>query len=404
MNVALAAAVRPSRVWPTLDGLGALVRAASSPRFRAAARPRMRSSVRQAMWLAVLAAVVDCAWLVPGHPDAASRIVAANGFVAVVAVVAFIAVGRWRHLSPEMLVFAVLLAVDASIGVVIGIDARVFLLGAGYVLLLPPVVALLIPWRTFLHATWLLTHAVAAVALAGLAPVAAIAIDGPRTLMALLVVSSAGSILGHLANLRGRVVSFGLIERIKFMNRQARRDQNALEQLNARLAQVAWTDRLTGLGNRLALQRQLAVVRSRISRLGDRYALLMLDLDHFKVINDTLGHFTGDDVLRRVAAAVQTATRASDATYRFGGEEFVVVVGLAHGDEAMAVAERLRRSVEALGIAHPGNPPYGVATVSIGVAVIDGARLDDTDDAWLQSADGALYVAKRSGRNRCVAA
>jgi diguanylate cyclase (GGDEF)-like protein len=400
MDAALPVTARPPRGWAALSGVGDVLVAASAPRFRAVSRSRIRASVRQAMALAVLAGVVDCAWLLPSHQGDAIRILGANGLVAAMAVASYLAMGRYRQLPAEAVAFGMLLMVDVSIAVVIGVDGEVSLLCAGYVLLLPPVVSLLIPWRTELHIVWLTAHGLAAVALSGLAPAEAIAIDGPRTLLALLLVASAGSVLGHLANLRARVVSFALIERVRLMHRQARRDEASLRLLNMRLEHVAWTDQLTGLGNRLALQRQLGIVRSRIERYGDRYALVMVDLDHFKAINDSHGHFAGDDVLRRVAAVLDAATRASDATYRFGGEEFVALVVIDGEREAAIVAERLRSAVERERIPHPRNPPHGVVTVSVGLTIVGAERISEPDDVWLKAADAALYEAKAQGRNR----
>jgi diguanylate cyclase (GGDEF)-like protein len=252
------------------------------------------------------------------------------------------------------------------------------------------------------HIAWLISHAIAAAILSMLATPEWRAIGGPRTLMALLVVASTVSLLGHLANLRARVVSFGQIEQIRSMNRHARRDDVRLRRLNSLLQTVARTDELTGLGNRVGLERHLRAMRSRIDRRGDQFVLLMLDLDRFKAINDSLGHNAGDDVLRRIAQAIEGAMRAGDAVYRFGGEEFIAIVALDAQAEAAIVAERVRSEIEALAISHPANPPFGKVTVSIGGCVVDRSRLGEDDDAWLRRADEALYAAKGLGRNRSV--
>jgi diguanylate cyclase len=165
---------------------------------------------------------------------------------------------------------------------------------------------------------------------------------------------------------------------------------------------MARTDQLTGLGNRAALEDQLAAMRSVIDRAGVRYAVLLLDLDRFKLINDELGHSAGDDVLRRVSRGMRGAMRAGDGAFRFGGEEFIAIVHLAEGDDAFAAAERVRRVIERIAIAHPSNPPFGVVTASVGGCVVDRARLEEPPDAWFASADRALYEAKRLGRNRSV--
>lgn len=302
----------------------------------------------------------------------------------------------------EPVLIGVLLAVDVSIGVVASMDIEGARLSAGYALVLPPFVALLIPWRTRVHLLWLGAHAAAigclSVVIAG-DPQAA---GGPKVLIGLLIVSSAVSMLGHFANLRARVESFLHVQHIASMNRDMRRRDTSLTALNELLEQSAVTDALTGIGNRAGLHRHLAVARSRVDRSGERFAVLMFDLDRFKSINDTLGHFAGDGVLRRVAGAMQGTTRLGDGAYRFGGEEFLAIVRLDGEDEARAAAERIRLAVEALAIDHPGNQPFGVVTVSAGATVIDRTRLAESDDAWLHAADTAMYKAKRRGRNQTV--
>jgi diguanylate cyclase (GGDEF)-like protein len=381
-----------------------LLSAASRNRFRAATRRRLRSSTRAAMWLVALASTINAAWLIPAHPHRAGLLFVVDCVIVGAALSASWLLARFRHLSAELVMLAVLLIVDATISGVIGFDAPVALLCAGYLLLLPPFVALLVPWSVRLHLTWLLAHGLAGTLLAERLPPEAVAVGGPRTLLTLLVVASLGSVLGHLLNLRARLTSFHLIEQVRFMNREVRRDELALRQLNARLELVVWTDQLTGFGNRLALQRELATIRSRIERRGDEYALLMLDIDHFKAINDRLGHFAGDAVLQLVAGAIGSATRAGDATFRFGGEEFVTVVALGEPGEASVIAERIRVAVQDLAVSNPANQPFGVVTVSIGSRLVGAEHLTQPDDQWLQDADAALYRAKREGRNRVVAA
>jgi diguanylate cyclase (GGDEF)-like protein len=125
-----------------------------------------------------------------------------------------------------------------------------------------------------------------------------------------------------------------------------------------------------------------------------------LDLDHFKGINDRLGHLAGDDVLRRVVEAVQQATRASDSVYRYGGEEFVVLLPMEDREQLLAAAERLRTAVLDLGIEHPGNPSLGVVSVSIGATLIGDDTLELSDEQWFYVVDRAMYAAKAAGRNQ----
>jgi diguanylate cyclase (GGDEF)-like protein len=164
-----------------------------------------------------------------------------------------------------------------------------------------------------------------------------------------------------------------------------------LEQLNR-------TDALTQLPNRRAFDERLAHLINQHRRSGYRAALLMLDLDHFKGYNDRLGHPAGDEALRQVATCLQTTVRTElDLPARLGGEEFAVLVEDATFEGALELAERIRRAIEALQLAHDSNPPANVLTVSIGVATLNG---EDTAITLYQRADAALYQAKMAGRNR----
>jgi two-component system cell cycle response regulator len=159
--------------------------------------------------------------------------------------------------------------------------------------------------------------------------------------------------------------------------------------------EMALTDALTGLHNRRYLMRHLQVLLS--ARQPGHVAVLMLDLDDFKKVNDELGHVVGDRALQQVAAALRSNTRAFDSLARYGGEEFVVVMPGASESDAMIAAERLRRSVEALVLdGQPGSTRR--LTISVGVACC--SRSGVTADALLSAADQSLYGAKRAGRNR----
>ncbi len=158
-------------------------------------------------------------------------------------------------------------------------------------------------------------------------------------------------------------------------------------------------DALTGLPNRRYLDELLSTVGPR-RRSVDRVGVLMIDIDHFKRLNDRYGHATGDDVLRAVAERISTAVRADDTPARYGGEEFVVLLRRATNDQAVDVAERIREQVssippEEIGVREP-------VTVSIGVAVGD-VRAADMH-ALVDTADRALYQAKRAGRDRVLLA
>jgi diguanylate cyclase (GGDEF)-like protein len=158
-------------------------------------------------------------------------------------------------------------------------------------------------------------------------------------------------------------------------------------------------DALTGLPNRRYLQEVLATVGPR-RRVGDRIGALMIDLDHFKKLNDRYGHATGDRILRQVGERIAVAVRADDTPARYGGEEFAVLLRRADPQQAVDVAERIRAQINDMPLRDLGI--HEPLTVSIGVAVAESHVTDPS--ALLQSADEALYRAKRDGRDRVVLA
>ncbi len=172
--------------------------------------------------------------------------------------------------------------------------------------------------------------------------------------------------------------------------------QDQLRQRNAELDSMSRTDILTGLPNRRHLQEHLVSTGSAANRHGQAFGVLMIDVDHFKQVNDQLGHDGGDRVLRAVAARIAGACRAEDVAGRWGGEEFMVVAPLTHIDDLMTLAERIRRSVSELPLDADGQTSV---TVSVGAAAGSG----DVDQLVL-AADHALYDAKEGGRDRVVAA
>ncbi|MCW4460643.1 GGDEF domain-containing protein [Sphingomonas sp. BT-65] len=168
------------------------------------------------------------------------------------------------------------------------------------------------------------------------------------------------------------------------------------------LAQLSQIDALTGLPNRRQFDEALRRELTRARRSGQGLALLMIDVDHFKLLNDTLGHRVGDERLRDIAATLQDcATRATDVVARYGGEEFVAILPGASPTEALMVAETMRATIEELDLASPA--PDGRVTVSIGAARISDIETD-TEHRLVERADRALYDSKRAGRNRVTAA
>lgn len=158
---------------------------------------------------------------------------------------------------------------------------------------------------------------------------------------------------------------------------------------------AATIDQLTGLFNRATTLDRLATVLEEMT-LAEHGAVLLLDIDHFKTINDQLGHAAGDDCLRKIGVIMRNAVRGGDTAGRIGGEEFLVVMPGATRDVAIGVAERLRLAVALGGMRYANGEPV---TTSIGAAVM---QIGDTVEQLLARADRGLYEAKRQGRNRIV--
>ncbi|MBX3622227.1 MAG: diguanylate cyclase [Rhizobacter sp.] len=176
-------------------------------------------------------------------------------------------------------------------------------------------------------------------------------------------------------------------------------DVSALKQTRDQLEALATTDPLTGAMNRRAVSEAAQSELQRARRSGKPFAALLMDIDHFKRVNDTHGHQAGDRALVQVAAACQAQLREIDRFGRWGGEEFVVLLPETDLEGALAAAERMRQAVQALVVTSDSGVPIPV-TLSVGVAM-SGARDDEHLEALLMRADTALYRAKHDGRN-CV--
>lgn len=181
------------------------------------------------------------------------------------------------------------------------------------------------------------------------------------------------------------------------------RDVTERKEAELQLAAMAASDGLTGLQNRRAFDEALAREVARSSRTHTPLALLLIDVDRFKLFNDEYGHMAGDSCLKSIATVLRMAAqRGGDVAARYGGEEFALLLPDTNGSAAAFVAGEVCRQIEALSIPHRDNTPWGVATVSIGVSTIENRRDEpDRDGNWLIStADMALYQAKAEGRNR----
>jgi two-component system, cell cycle response regulator len=189
--------------------------------------------------------------------------------------------------------------------------------------------------------------------------------------------------------------------RITELYRELANQQLELKRLNSQLFRQARIDGLTQVGNRLKMREDLDILFARVAEQGGSFCAVMCDVDHFKLYNDEYGHLQGDEVLKSVARTLVQGCRPNDEIYRYGGEEFLLVMPEQSIEAACAAAERHRARIEQLAIPNIGSPETMV-TISAGVAAMATTRPSIKE--WLEGADGALYRAKQLGRNRVVAA
>jgi diguanylate cyclase (GGDEF)-like protein len=183
----------------------------------------------------------------------------------------------------------------------------------------------------------------------------------------------------------------------------ALRDELRVEDLagaNSRLTTLSNTDALTGVFNRRHFDRALAEAWTEAVARREWIAVVMVDVDHFKMFNDAAGHAEGDRCLQTVATAIAAQVRGkSDLVARYGGEEFIALLPQADLDGALGIGERIRAAVERLNIVNPGHPDRKLVTVSVGIAAVRADISDASPANVLRAADTALYAAKATGRN-----
>lgn len=214
--------------------------------------------------------------------------------------------------------------------------------------------------------------------------------------------SRLGTITSHLKTFRDRedtrerdwqVRSEQMNQRIRDLERSAQTMEVSLRQEH----QLASTDPLTGLANRLVFEQRMAQVCAQQTAGSTSTCLLVLDIDHFKLINDRFGHAAGDRALRIVAEQLTARLRPNDLLARFGGEEFVAVLPDTGVEDGQAVAETLRTCIEGIGFRGQQQPVR--ITLSCGITSL---QPNDTPESAFDRADRAMYRAKHGGRNRCV--
>jgi diguanylate cyclase (GGDEF)-like protein len=280
------------------------------------------------------------------------------------------------------------------LGEVLTPDGR--MLGTAQLAMILVGVGLFLPWRQSWHLGGLVSAVVLAVVFV-LSPLGAeLGSTDAANLVAAVVMASVVSITGHrLSQGRARAMLQQQFT-LRRLSRYAHLQESNVTELNRELNVVARRDSLTGIGNRLALDEAIARLLHQGGLARPRpFALILFDLDHFKMYNDEHGHQAGDAALGRIGEILRRATRGSDVAFRYGGEEFLLIVPETDLNGAIAVAERVRVATEEV----DDLPPF---TISGGVALWD--PIDGRDpQPLLRRADTALYLAKRAGRNRIVA-
>lgn len=185
-----------------------------------------------------------------------------------------------------------------------------------------------------------------------------------------------------------------LLNRSELVEQELRTSNQQLEELKCELERLVVVDPLTGVFNRRKFHESLAIAITAAVRHQHLFALLMLDIDNFKSINDRFGHQAGDGVLRTICELIETSVRSADQIFRVGGEEFCLVAIAMDVEQARILAEKIRRVIESHLF-----PEVGKVTISIGIAYFKEG--DDQQNIYAR-ADNALYQAKRQGRNRVV--
>lgn len=191
--------------------------------------------------------------------------------------------------------------------------------------------------------------------------------------------------------------------RVTKIHRELAQKNAQLLHLSNELKAESRRDPLTGIGNRLKFQDDMPRFLDQQRRYDHRYYLGLCDIDNLKKYNDTYGHLEGDEVLTRVAKALLRHSRSSDCCYRFGGEEFLLVLTEQRDEGAVSAAIRIKQAVEGLNIEHKRNGPYGKVTLSIGLSPLKANNQEEVEKC-LRLADEALYYSKNNGRNRVTEA
>jgi diguanylate cyclase (GGDEF)-like protein len=375
-----------------------------SARFRALQRRRTVSAARTGFLVIAGAALFDGVVLVDREPEHGLLLLGLNGGVALLGVTGWWLLAHGLRRRPDPVAAIVTLSLTGATGATGLIIPPLAIESTGYLILIPVLVTLILPWSTRIHVRWLAGWAILAMGFLVVVPSSALAADARGDLIVVNLVALGASLAGHILLQLAAIRNHTQVRKITQLRRRADADMQELARVHQRLEETARTDPLTGARNRLRLAEDLRSVRARMNRLGEVEGLIAFDLDRFKLINDERGHLAGDQVLKAVVDVVRKTIRSDDEIYRFGGEEFLVLVRVPDEAAMHSAAQRLRRAIEGLAIAHPSNTPHGLVTASVGAALVTSADLESSDDDWFARADRALYEAKSGGRNRVVVA
>lgn len=291
--------------------------------------------------------------------------------------------GRW--IVPLTVLFSTIPAI--GLPVTLSMEPGTLLMMSSGFSILPVAVPMFLAWDRGLRTRWLVAYAAVFGAITLLTGFGSLDVADRGDFA---VDTTIGCFIGWIGG--------ELLERLRATSLK---QQVELRRLNRVLHSLATTDPLTGLANRRRLDADLDRLTESLQGSDTPCALVMLDLDRFKRLNDELGHAAGDAALLSVAGELKRQVRGRDTVYRYGGEEFLVVLPETTLEAGVEVAERIRDAISGLGIRVQAGPPPNALTISGGVAVT--GRPHRAWNAALAAADAALYEAKAGGRDRICA-
>jgi diguanylate cyclase (GGDEF)-like protein len=391
MTATSGARSRRARVWPVALARDRLDPAAvvDAPRLAAIekrTRVRQRGELRRSLRIGgrfVITILIFTGIVMAARVPQNGPLLLALWFAAAGATATLTSIARRAHrsaITTLTIAFTILPVVCLAATFTVA-PQTILMMDSGFVTL-PVSIPLFLNWPATLRRAWLVGYAVIVGGLILLTGFGHLATSARVDLLSNIVV---GCLIGAVGGeLLGR------------MRAQTAAHAYDLRRANLRLRAYATTDPLTGLANRRQLEDDVATLTAAHGKHGQPCSLVLLDLDHFKLLNDARGHAAGDEALRAVASELRHLVRAPDSAYRYGGEEFLLILPETALVEAAAVAERIRRSVAALDIARSADGHTSL-TVSCGVA--EWRSPETTFERSLADADAALYEAKAAGRD-----